>query len=172
MAEHPLKEPVIHPSVFVAPSAGIYGDVTLGRDCSVWFGTVIRADMAAVVVGECTNLQDLTVVHQDTNLPCIVGSRVTVGHRVILHGCTIGDDCLIGMGAILLNGCKVGAGAIVGAGALVPEGAEIPAGQLALGLPAKVVRPVKPEETERIARGWKHYVEEGRRYRERFRQAG
>jgi len=166
------SEPVIHPSVFVAPSAEIYGDVTIGRDCSVWFGVVIRGDMAAVIVGESTNLQDLTVIHEDTDLPCIVGSRVTVGHRVILHGCTIGNDCLIGMGAILLNGSKVGDGAIVGAGALVPEGMEVPAGQLVLGLPAKVVRPVKPHETERIARGWKHYVEEGRTYREHFRQGG
>ena len=172
MVERVKCEPTIHPSVFVAPNASIYGDVTLGRDCSVWFGTVIRGDMAPVVVGECTNLQDLTVIHEDTGLPCIVGSRVTVGHRVVLHGTIVGNDCLIGMGAILLNGSKVGDGAIVGAGALVPEGAEIPPGQLALGLPAKVVRPVKPEETERIARGWKHYVEEGGKYRARIRQAG
>ena len=114
----------------------------LGADSSVWYYAVIRGDTEQIRIGASTNLQDFTMVHADPGVPCLIGNRVTVGHRAILHGCIVEDDCLIGMGAILLNRVKVGAGSVIGAGALVPEGVEIPPGSVAMGAPAKVVRPV------------------------------
>ena len=132
-----------HPTAFVAPGAVVTGDVTLGARVSVWFQTVIRGDSDRVEIGDDTNLQDLTLVHQDEGMPAIIGSRVTVGHRAIIHGCTIEDDCLIGMGAILLSGARIGSGSLVAAGALVKEGQVIPPGSLVVGAPARVLGPVK-----------------------------
>lgn len=131
---------------FVAENASLTGDVTLGSGSSVWFGCVLRGDDAPIVVGERTNLQDLTMVHADPGVPLTIGDLVTVGHRAVLHGRRIGSRCLIGMGAILLAGSVIGEGSIVGAGALVPEGREIPPGSLAVGVPARVVRRVTGEE--------------------------
>lgn len=141
------------------------GDVTLGRRASVWYQAVLRGDMAPIVVGDESNIQDLTMVHVDEGVPCIVGRRVGVGHRAILHGCTIEDECLIGMGAILLNRVRVGRGSVVGAGAVVPEGMEIPPGSLVLGVPARIVRRVDEALRERIAGTWRHYVALAERHR-------
>jgi carbonic anhydrase/acetyltransferase-like protein (isoleucine patch superfamily)/uncharacterized damage-inducible protein DinB len=149
----------IHGSVFVAPGAVVVGDVTIGERSSVWFNTVVRGDTAPVEVGASTNLQDNTVVHVDEGQPAIIGSRVTVGHRAIVHGCVIEDDCLIGMGSIVLSGARIGRGSLVGAGALVREGQSIPPGSLVVGAPARAVGPVTGAHREAIERGAAHYAE-------------
>ncbi len=141
------------------------GDVTLGAHASVWYGAVLRGDMAAIVVGERTNLQDGTIVHVDEGLPTVIGARVGVGHRAILHACTVEDDCLIGMGSVLLNGVHVGTGSVVAAGAVVPEGARVPPGSLVVGVPARVTRPVDDALRQRIRDTWEHYVAEAQRHR-------
>jgi carbonic anhydrase/acetyltransferase-like protein (isoleucine patch superfamily) len=141
------------------------GDVTLGARASVWYGAVLRGDMDRIVIGDDTNLQDGTIVHVDEGRPTLVGARVGVGHRAILHGCTIEDDCLVGMGSILLNGVVLSTGSVVGAGAVVREGMVIPPGSLVMGVPARVVRPVDDGLRDRIRATWQHYVELGRRHR-------
>src|SRR3974377_2293 len=133
---------MIEPTVFIARGAIVVGEVQLGKDGSVWDNAVIRGDCARISIGEATNIQDLSMVHADPGLPCLVGNRVTVGHRVILHGCTIEDECLIGMGAILLNGVRVGKGSLIGAGAVLTEGLEVPGGSVVLGIPGRIVRAV------------------------------
>jgi carbonic anhydrase/acetyltransferase-like protein (isoleucine patch superfamily) len=156
---------VIHPTAFIAPGAVVLGDVSLGREASVWYHCVVRGDMAPIVVGDHTNLQDLTMVHVDEGVPCTIGSRVGVGHRAILHGCTVEDEVLVGMGAILLNRVRVGTGSVIGAGAVLAEGLQVPPGSLVLGVPARVVRTVDPALTARIRHTWEHYVAEARRHR-------
>jgi len=156
---------VIHPTAFIAPGAVVIGDVTLGRDSSIWYNTVVRGDMAPIAIGEQTNIQDLSMVHVDEDLPCHIGSRVGVGHRAILHGCTVEDDCLIGMGAILLNHVRVGTGSVIGAGTLLPEGMEVPPDSVVLGVPAKIVRPVDEELRRRARETWEHYVIQAQRHR-------
>ena len=156
---------MIHPTAFIAPGAVVLGNVSLGSDASIWYNCVVRGDMAPIVIGEETNIQDLTMVHVDEGVPCTIGQRVGVGHRAILHGCTIADGALIGMGAVLLNGVRVGAGAVIGAGAVLAEGLEVPAGMLVLGVPGRVVRPVSQELAARAQRTWEHYVAEARRHR-------
>jgi carbonic anhydrase/acetyltransferase-like protein (isoleucine patch superfamily) len=141
------------------------GDVTLGQDASVWYQAVVRGDMAPIIIGASSNIQDGTVVHVDAGIPCIVGQRVGVGHRVILHGCTVGDDSLIAMGSVLLNGVTIGSGSVVAAGAVVPEGMQVPPGSLLMGVPGRIVRQVDPALSERIAATWKHYVKEARAHR-------
>ncbi len=143
----------------------VLGDVTLGPDSSIWYNCVVRGDMAPITIGEKTNIQDLCTVHVDEDLPCRIGSRVGVGHRAILHGCTVEDDCLIGMGAILLNNVQVGAGSVVGAGALLPEGMEVPPASVVLGVPAKVVRSVDSQLQRRARQTWEHYLEQARQHR-------
>jgi carbonic anhydrase/acetyltransferase-like protein (isoleucine patch superfamily) len=142
------------------------GDVTIGAESSVWYGAVLRGDMAPIVIGSQTNLQDGTIVHVDEGVPCRIGSRVGVGHRVILHGCTVEDDCLIGMGSVLLNEVQVGAGSVVAAGAVLPEGMQAPPGSLVMGVPARVVRAVDERLARRIAETWSHYVGQARAHRE------
>lgn len=156
---------MIDPSAFIAPGAVVLGDVTLGRHVSIWYNTVIRGDMAPIAIGDESNIQDLSMVHVDEGVPCTIGRRVGVGHRAILHGCTVEDDCLIGMGAILLNGARVGTGSVVGAGALLTEGLEIPPGSLVLGAPARIVRRVDDVLRDRIRQTWEHYVEQAARHR-------
>jgi carbonic anhydrase/acetyltransferase-like protein (isoleucine patch superfamily) len=156
---------MIHPDAFIAPGAVVLGDVSLGRDASIWYNCVVRADMAPVSVGDETNLQDLTMVHVDEGVPCTIGRRVGVGHRAILHGCTVEDDVLVGMGAILLNGVHVGTGSVIGAGAVLPEGTRVPAGSLVLGVPGRIVRPVDDELAARIRSTCAHYVALARRHR-------
>jgi len=155
----------IHDSAFVHPAALVYGDVTLGPRVSVWPTAVIRGDTAPIVVGEDSNIQDGTILHVDPGLPCVIGARVAVGHRAIIHGATVEDDCLIAMGAILLNRVHVGAGSIVGAGALCPEGMKIPPGSLVVGLPGKIVREVTDAERARIRRTVESYLQLQQRHR-------
>jgi carbonic anhydrase/acetyltransferase-like protein (isoleucine patch superfamily) len=143
----------------------VLGDVTLGPRTSVWYGAVVRADSAPIVVGEASNVQDGSVVHVDEGQPVHIGARVGVGHRVILHGCTIADECLIGMGSVLLNGVQVGRGSVVAAGAVLPEGMEVPPGSVVMGVPARVVRAVEAELQERIRQTWEHYVAQAERHR-------
>jgi len=163
----PAGEAIIHidPTAFIAPGAIVLGDVTLGARASVWYGAVLRGDVDAIVVGEASNLQDGTIVHVDSGLPARIGARVGVGHRAILHGCTVEDDCLIGMGSVLLNGVHIGTGSVVAAGAVVPEGTEVPPGSLVVGVPARVTRRVDDSLRERIEDTWRHYVEEAKRHR-------
>ena len=141
----------IHPSAYIAPTAAVMGQVTLEEDSSVWYGAVIRADLAPVVIGAQSNLQDGSIVHVDDDLPCIVGPRVGVGHRAILHACTIEEECLIGMGAVLLNEVHIGAGSVIAAGAVVPERMRIPPRSLVIGVPGQIVRAVDAALTERVA---------------------
>lgn len=158
-------QPRLDGSVFVADTALVIGDVALGSDTSVWFGCVVRGDVHRIVIGAETNIQDLTMVHVTGGLHATaIGDRVTVGHRAILHGCTVQDRCLIGMGAIILDGAVVETGAIVAAGALVPPGARVPAGMLAMGSPARVARAVTPTEDAGIDDSASKYVMLARRY--------
>lgn len=148
----------LHPTAFVAPSADVLGDVSLGEDASVWYQSVLRGDIAPIRIGARTNIQDLTIVHVDEEIPCTVGSDVAVGHRCILHGCTIEDEVLVGMGSVLLNNVHVGTGSVIGAGAVVTEGVRVPPGSLVMGVPAKVVRPVDRALRGRIRLTVEHYV--------------
>ena len=145
--------------VFIHPLAYVAGRVTLSPGVSVWPFAVLRGDTEAIVVGEDSNIQDGTIVHADRGKPALIGKRVGIGHRCIVHGCVIEDECLIGMGAVLLNGVRVGTGSIVGAGAVCPEGMEIPPGSVVLGVPARVVRSVRPEERARIVATVAAYLE-------------
>lgn len=149
LARHLGTPPRIHPSAFVAPSADICGDVTLGPDASVWYATVLRGDINRIEIGEASNVQDGSVIHLADDFPCIVGARVTIGHKAMVHACTIENECLIGMCSIILDGAVIGEGSIVGAGALVTQNTIIPPGSLVLGFPAKIVRPVTPKERDR-----------------------
>jgi len=138
--------------------AWLIGDVRLARGASVWPTAVLRGDMGPIVIGEDSNIQDGTVCHDTTDWSeTLVGDRVTVGHRVILHGCVVESDCLIGMGAIVMDNARIGAGSLVAAGSLVPPGKEFPPGSLIMGSPARVVRPVRPKDTEQIQFAWKSY---------------
>lgn len=158
------QEPVIESSAWVAPNATIVGNVTLGADSSVFYGAVLRADMDSISIGSHSNLQDNVVVHCDFETPTRVGSGVSVGHSAVLHGCTVEDDCLIGMSATVLNGAVIGAGSLVAAGAVVLEGTVIPPGSLVAGVPAKVRRALTPEEFDHIRENAAHYVELSRRH--------
>jgi carbonic anhydrase/acetyltransferase-like protein (isoleucine patch superfamily) len=155
----------IDPTAFVAPGAIVLGNVRLERQASVWYNTVVRGDTERIAIGPESNIQDLTMIHADPGIPCVVGARVSVGHRVILHGCTIDDECLIGMGAILLNRVRVGKGSLIGAGALLVEGMEVPPGSLVLGAPGRVVRPVDDALRQRIEHAWRHYAALAQRHR-------
>lgn len=141
------------------------GDVTLGPSASVWYGTVLRGDMDRITVGASTNLQDGTIVHVDAGRPALIGARVGVGHRAILHGCTVEDECLIGMGSILLNGVVVGTGSVVAAGAVLTEGMVVPPGSVVMGVPGRVIRAVDETLRARITETWEHYVAEAARHR-------
>jgi carbonic anhydrase/acetyltransferase-like protein (isoleucine patch superfamily) len=160
------KTPALAEDAYVAPGAVIIGDVKIGKQSSVWFQTVLRGDINSITIGEQSNIQDGCLLHVTHSLAVSVGNRVTVGHGVILHGCSIGDDCLIAMGAIILDGAVVEAGSIVGAGSLVPPGAVVKAGGLVLGSPARTVRQLAASDRENIASGWRHYIE----YAGRFQQ--
>lgn len=151
--------PSIHPTAYLHPTAVVCGNVTLGARVSVWPTAVIRGDSAQIEIGDDSNIQDGTVVHVDDGTPTKIGKRVTVGHRAIIHGATIGDDCLIAMGAILLNRTSVGSGSIVGAGAVCPEGFVVPPNSLAIGVPAKIIRETTAEERGRIQSTVESYLE-------------
>ncbi len=166
------KAPQVHESAFVADSAQVMGDVVLAQDSSVWFGAVIRGDTETITVGEGANIQDGSVLHTDVGFPLTLGARVTVGHQVMLHGCTVGEESLIGIGAVVLNGAKIGKHCLVGARSLVTEGKEFPDGSMILGSPAKVVRQLTPEQIEGLRRSAEHYVDNARRYRRGLKKLG
>jgi gamma-carbonic anhydrase len=151
--------PRISDSAYIDTSAQVIGDVTIGDRSSVWLNVAIRGDVNYIRIGDETSVQDNSVLHVDHKVyPCIVGNRVTVGHSVVLHGCVVEDEALIGIGAIVLNGAKIGRGAVVAAGALVPEGMEVPSNSLVMGTPAKVKRPVTQEEQVRFRQNCDNYV--------------
>lgn len=156
--------PSISPTAWVAPSADLIGDVRLGNRCSVWFGAVIRADNTPIILGDESNFQDGAVGHSDPGAPLTIGARVTVGHQAILHGCTVEDEALIGMGARILNGAVIGAQCIVGAGALVTEGKSFEPRSLIVGSPARAVRTLTEEQVALLRVSAAHYAEKAARY--------
>lgn len=165
------KEPRLdRDSCWVAPSATIIGDVTLQRDVSIWWGAVLRGDNDSITLGAGSNVQENTVVHVDPGVPCRIGRGVTVGHGVTLHGCSVGDGALIGIGSIVLNGAKIGRNCLLGANSFVPEGKEIPDNSLAFGAPAKVVRELEPDAIEGLRRAAESYIEKCRLYRAQLRR--
>jgi len=149
---------------FVAANAIVTGDVTLGEDCGIWFGCVVRGDDAPLTIGRRTNVQDLSVVHADTGVPNVIGEEVTVGHRVVLHGAQVGDRCLIGMGAVLLGGSRIGEESLVAAGAVVREGFLVPPRSLVAGVPARIVRQLSDGEVAAFAASAEGYVRKIRLY--------
>lgn len=155
-------------TLWIAPNATIIGDVFLGREVTIWFGATVRADVETVTIGAGTNVQDHTVMHADPGFPLDIGQGCTIGHRALVHGCVIGDNCLIGMGAIVLNGAKIGSNSIVGAGGLVTEGKVFPDNALILGSPARVVRFLSEEEVQSNRAAARHYVDNGERFRRSF----
>lgn len=155
----------IDPRAYIHPLAAVIGDVSLGARASVWPTAVIRADSASIVIGADTNVQDGVVLHVDRGYPLVVGARVSIGHRAVLHGATVEDDCLIAMGAILLNGVVVGAGSLVGAGAVCREGMRIPPRSVVLGVPARVAREATSEITDRIRKTMESYLSLQEEYR-------
>jgi carbonic anhydrase/acetyltransferase-like protein (isoleucine patch superfamily) len=156
--------PTLGEGAWVAPSADLIGDVRLGNRCSVWFGAVIRADNTPIILGDETNFQDGAIGHSDPGAPLTLGSRVTVGHQAILHGCTIEDEALIGMGARILNGAVIGSQCIVGAGALVTEGKIFEPKSLIVGSPARAVRQLSEEQVGLLKLSAAHYAEKATRY--------
>ena len=163
--------PTIDPSAFVAPDATIVGNVTIAADASVWFGAVIRGDVAAVRVGARSNVQDTCVLHADEGAPCIIGANCTLGHGAIIHGATLGDRVLVGMNATVLTGSSLGDDSIVAAGTVLPEGKAMAAGQLVMGTPGRAVRPTTAAERERILRGSANYQGYARDYAQALREA-
>lgn len=150
---------------WIAPSAEVMGDVILKENASVWYGCVLRGDNDPIIIGENTNVQDLSVIHTDIGAPVTIGANVTIGHRVILHGCEIGDDTLIGMGSTILNRVRIGRNCIIGANALIPEGKEIPDNSLVMGAPGKVVKDVSEPQVQVIQMSAHHYVENWKRHK-------
>jgi carbonic anhydrase/acetyltransferase-like protein (isoleucine patch superfamily) len=158
---HPEK---IDPSAFIAPGAVVVGDVTIGAEASVWFGAVARGDIQAIVIGPRTSVQDGCVLHVDTDFPCLLGAGITLGHGAIIHGATVEDNALIGIGATVLNGAHIGEGSIIAAGALVPPGMIVPPGSMVMGVPGRVVRAVSDADRAMILENAKHYCDYARSY--------
>ncbi|MBK5928338.1 gamma carbonic anhydrase family protein [Rhodobaculum claviforme] len=156
--------PTLGTGVWVAPDANVIGRVVLDDEASVWFGATLRGDNEEIHVGRGTNIQETAVLHTDMGFPLVIGADCTIGHKAMLHGCTIGEGTLIGMGATILNGAKIGRGCLIGAGALVTEGKEIPDGSLVMGAPGKVVRALDAAARERLLWSAEHYRENARRY--------
>jgi carbonic anhydrase/acetyltransferase-like protein (isoleucine patch superfamily) len=166
MALYQLDEhtPQLGENAWVADSAQVIGKVELAEGASVWFGAILRGDNELLRIGKGSNVQDGSVLHADIGFPCTLGDNVTVGHQVMLHGCTVGDGSLIGIQAVVLNGAKIGKNCLVGAGALVTEGKEFPDGSMILGSPARVVRQLTPEQIASVRAGAEHYVKNAKRY--------
>jgi len=160
--------PTLDEGAWAAPSADLIGDVRLGRRASVWFGAVIRADNTPILIGAESNIQDGAVGHSDPGAPLVIGAGVTVGHQAILHGCTIGDGCLVGMGARILNGAVLGANCLVGAGALITEGKIFEPGMLVVGAPARAIRPLSDEQIAMLAMSAAHYADKAADYAARL----
>ncbi|MEV8592143.1 gamma carbonic anhydrase family protein [Streptomyces sp. NPDC052012] len=160
------REPKVDPGAFVAPTASVIGDVTLEAGASVWYGAVLRGDVESISVGADANVQDNCTVHADPGFPVRIGARVSVGHNAVVHGATVEDDCLVGMGATVLNGAVIGAGSLVAAQALVPQGMVVPPGSLVAGVPAKVRRELSEEERQGVTLNGTMYAELGKLHRE------
>ena len=158
------KAPQLAEGTWVADSAQIIGNVKLGENASVWFGAVLRGDTEPITIGRNSNVQDLSVLHTDVDCPLTIGDNVTIGHQVMLHGCTIGDNTLIGIQAVVLNRAKIGRNSIVGAGAVVTEGKEFPDNSLIVGAPAKAIRLLDDAATAKLLQSAQHYVENSRRF--------
>jgi carbonic anhydrase/acetyltransferase-like protein (isoleucine patch superfamily) len=156
--------PSLNDSNFVAPNATLIGDVTLGEHTSIWFSVVIRADVASIKIGENTNIQDGSILHVDAQYPMTIGRNVTVGHKVMLHGCKIGENTLVGMNAVVLNGANIGKNCLIGANSLVTENMQVPDGHLVLGSPAKIIKALDESTQEKFTQSAMHYVENGERY--------
>ncbi|MDQ5878568.1 MAG: hypothetical protein QG592_1976 [Pseudomonadota bacterium] len=165
------KKPQISASAWVAPNATVIGDVRLAAGSSIWWNAVLRGDNDPISIGENSNIQDGSVLHTDEGVPMNIGANVTVGHLVMLHGCTVGDGSLIGIGSIILNRAVIGRGSIVGANTLIPEGKTYPDRVLIVGSPGKVVRELNDEEVARLLGSAAHYVDNARHYRETLRPA-
>lgn len=163
--------PTLGEGAWAAPSADLIGDVSLGPGASVWFGAVIRADNTPIIVGEESNIQDGAVGHSDPGAPLTIGARVTIGHQAIVHGCTIADDCLVGLGARILNGVRLASDCLVGAGALITEGRSFESGSLIVGVPARVARPLTDEEKAAIRMSASHYAAKAAQYAGALRAA-
>lgn len=160
------KDPQVDDGAFAAPTSVVIGEVTLHAGASVWYGAVLRADCGPIVIGADSNVQDNCTLHVDPGFPISVGERVSIGHNAVVHGATVEDDCLIGMGATVLNGAVIGAGSLVAAQALVPQGMQVPPGSLVAGVPAKVKRELTPEEREVITLNGTMYADLARAHRE------
>ncbi|MFF4043544.1 gamma carbonic anhydrase family protein [Streptomyces sp. NPDC001816] len=160
------KEPQVDPGAFVAPTASVIGDVTLHTGASVWYGAVVRGDVETITVGADANVQDNVTLHADPGFPVSVGERVSIGHNAVVHGATVEDDCLIGMGATVLNGALIGAGSLVAAQALVPQGMVVPPGSLVAGVPAKVRRELSEEERQGVTLNGTMYAELAKAHRD------
>lgn len=160
------QSPEIHQTTYVAKNATIIGDVSIGEECSIWFQTVVRGDVAPTRIGKRVNIQDLSMIHQSPDLPVHIEDDVTIGHQVTIHGATIRKNALIGMGTMVLDGAEVGENAYIGAGSLITPGKKIPPNTLAFGRPARVVRDLTEEDYEEMKRIRKSYVEKGKYYRE------
>jgi len=154
---------------FIAPSADVIGSVRLGERASVWFGAVLRGDDELIEIGEDSNVQDLSMIHADQGFPVRIGARVTIGHKVLLHSCEVGDNALIGNGAIVLDRARIGRFSVIAAGTLITPDKVIPEGVMVMGAPGKIVRELTDAERAMIAHGWQHYVAAGRRYRQGLR---
>ena len=166
------KSPKLAAGAWIAPSAEVIGNVELGENASVWFGVVIRGDNDTIRIGRNTNVQDLSVLHSDLGVPLTLGDNVTIGHQVMLHGCTIGDGALIGIQAVVLNNAKIGRNCIVGAGSVVTEGKEFPDNSLIVGSPAKAVRTLTEEQVKLLGHLAEHYVDNAVRYQRSFKKIG
>ncbi|MFY0563875.1 gamma carbonic anhydrase family protein [Archangium lansingense] len=164
--------PEVEGAYWVAPTASVIGQVRLGKDVSIWWNAVLRGDMDLITIGEGTNIQDGAILHTDAGIPLELGRHVTVGHRAMLHGCTVGDGTLIGIGATVLNRARIGRNCLIGAHALVTEGVEISDNSLVLGAPAKVVKTVTPEQRLALEHSAPHYVQNARRYQAELRRIG
>jgi carbonic anhydrase/acetyltransferase-like protein (isoleucine patch superfamily) len=160
------KEPQVDPEAFVAPTASVVGDVTLHEGASVWYGAVVRGDIEKITVGARANVQDNVTLHADPGFPVSIGERVSIGHNAVVHGATVEEDCLIGMGATVLNGAVIGAGSLVAAQALVPQGMVVPPGSLVAGVPAKVKRALSEEEREGVILNGTLYADLAKTHRE------
>ena len=165
-------KPSLHDTAWIADSAQVMGNVSLAEDCSVWFGAVIRGDTETITIGKGSNIQDNSVLHADVGLPLVIGENVTVGHQVMLHGCTVGDNSLIGIQAVVLNGAKIGKNCLVGAGSLVTEGKQFPDGCMILGSPARAIRQLTPEQIEGLKMSAQHYMDNARRYQAGLKKLG
>jgi carbonic anhydrase/acetyltransferase-like protein (isoleucine patch superfamily) len=157
--------PNVADSAWIADSAQVIGDVQVAENVGIWFGVVVRGDSERILIGKGSNVQDMTMLHADKGMPLTIGENVTVGHKVVLHGCTIGDGSLIGIGAVVLNGAKIGKNCIVGAGALVTEGKEFPDGSMIIGSPAKVARELSEQQQAMLQLSALHYIENAKRFK-------